>query len=214
MQMRHLHRLVRRATRWLLRHRPLDGSVADETARYQGAMDKLLHTGLQWLPEARQAETQESIDHLVTQGVEAKAATRIHVGLAFNQLIAIAEVAQVSQRKLDEVTGLFVEVGEQLRLTPFAQLVNQISVSNNWEALAREAFRDDLNATQQRIASVLAQQKGKPDALVTEMLTQLETDCARWMTTIDQLSQALEVSYPMLSVALRELKAIEARVTE
>ena len=59
-----------------------------------------------------------------------------------------------------------------------------------------------------------SQQKGKPDALVTEMLTQLETDCARWMTTIDQLSQALEVSYPMLSVALRELKAIEARVTE
>ena len=214
MQMRHLHRLVRRATRWLLRNRPLEGPVADEIARYQGAMDELLHKGLKWLPETRQAETQQTINHLVEQGVEVNAATRIHVGLAFNQLIAIAEVAQVSQRKLIDITLLFVEVGEQLRLTPFAQLVNQIAVNNNWEALAREAFRDDLNATQQRIASVLAAQKGKPDALVATMLTQFETDCVRWMATIEQLTQSLEVSYPMLSVALRELKAIEARVTD
>jgi glutamate dehydrogenase len=214
MQMRHLHRLVRRATRWLLRNRPLEGSVADETARYQGAMDELLHKGPQWLPEAHAAEIQASAEHLVSQGVETAAATRIHVGRAFNQLIAIAEVAQVSRRKLKEVTALFVEVGERLQLTTFAKLVNQISVSNNWEALAREAFRDDLNATQQRIASVLAAKKGRPDDLVTHLLTQHETDCARWMTTIDQLGATLDVSYPMLSVALRELKTIEARVTE
>jgi hypothetical protein len=42
----------------------------------------------------------------------------------------------------------------------------------------------------------------------------LKPDCVRWMATIEQLTQSLEVSYPMLSVALRELKAIEARVTD
>ena len=211
-EMRHLHRLVRRATRWLLRNRPLDGPCADEVERYQVPMHTLLKDGLSLLPEARAVAVQAEIDALVSQGVEASAAHTIRVGLAFNQLISIAEVAQVSGRKLMDVAQLFVGLGEQLGLLRFARLVNDLSVGNNWEAMAREAFRDDLNASQQRLAGALATRKGKPMVLVDEFLGAHQTDANRWLSMLDRLEGTVEVSYPMLSVAMRELKALEARI--
>ena len=212
MEMRHLHRLVRRATRWLLRNRPLTESCADEIGRYQDAMNSLLSEGLSLLPDSRQEAVKAEIQALVEQGVEPQAAHRIRVGLAFTQLISIAEVTQVSGRKLMDVASVFVNLGEHLGLLRFSRLVNTLSVANNWEALAREAFRDDLNASQQRLAAALSMRKGKPDALVHAFLDEHRTDSDRWLSILDRLESTVEVSYPMLSVAMRELKALEARI--
>ncbi len=212
MEMRHLHRLVRRATRWLLRNRPLDLSCAEEIDRYKAAMRTLLDDGLTLLPSPRAEAVQAEINALIEQGVTRHAALTIRVGLAFNQLISIAEVAHVSGRKLMDVASLFVGLGEQLGLLRFARLVNDLAVANNWEALAREAFRDDLNASQQRLAHALSMMKGKPDLLVSQCIEAHQVDGDRWLTILDRLESTVDVSFPMLSVAMRELKALEARV--
>ena len=52
--MRQLHRLVRRATRWILRNRRLDQSVSDEIGHFKEAMQVLIEEGASVLPVENQ----------------------------------------------------------------------------------------------------------------------------------------------------------------
>lgn len=210
--MRQLHRLVRRATRWILRNRRLDQSVADEIGHFQSAMQELIQEGASVLPLEAQASIQTQVASWVEQGLEPSTAAALAVGHAYNQLISIAEVAMEHQRPLMEVAAIFVALGETLGLNRFAQRINAIEVHSNWEALAREAFRDDLNATQQRMADALSNADGDPAALVQGMIDGHQEALDRWLTLLAQIEHAFQLSYPMVSVAMRELKALELEV--
>ncbi|MCY1542607.1 NAD-specific glutamate dehydrogenase [compost metagenome] len=81
-------------------------------------------------------------------------------------------------------------------------------MENNWQALAREAFRDDLDWQQRAITvSVLQMVEGPADIeeRVVVWLEQHRRLVERWKTMLGELRAATATDYAMYAVANREL---------
>ncbi|OFC27630.1 hypothetical protein AN467_30445 [Pseudomonas aeruginosa] len=81
-------------------------------------------------------------------------------------------------------------------------------MENNWQALAREAFRDDLDWQQRAITvSVLQMQDGpkEVEARVGLWLEQHLPLVERWRAMLVELRAASGTDYAMYAVANREL---------
>src|SRR5690606_18879359 len=146
-----LMRLGRRATRWFLRSRRenLDaardvGHFAPRVAELAGRLDALLEGPAreQWL--ARH-------ESLVEAGVPQELARVVAGTSHLYTLLPIIEAADVTGKDASEVATAYFAVGGALELSWYLQQITSLPVENNWQALAREAFRDDLDWQQRAI---------------------------------------------------------------
>ncbi|MNE55793.1 NAD-specific glutamate dehydrogenase [compost metagenome] len=81
-------------------------------------------------------------------------------------------------------------------------------MENNWQALAREAFRDDIDLQQRAITISVLQMDDAPedmDARVALWLDQHRVMVVRWRAMLDELRAAIGTDYAMYAVANREL---------
>jgi glutamate dehydrogenase len=53
------------------------------------------------------------------------------------------DISQTCGEKLATVVKVYYAVGEELQLNWLGKMINQLRVSNNWQALARESYLDD-----------------------------------------------------------------------
>ena len=84
-----------------------------------------------------------------------------------------------------------------------------LPVETNWQALARESFRDDLDSQQRAITVSLSQMADAPENLdgrVQLWLEQREYQVERWRRMLVELRSASSVDYAMYAVAGRELQ--------
>ena len=83
-----------------------------------------------------------------------------------------------------------------------------MTVENNWQALAREAFRDDIDWQQRAITiSVLQMGEGEQD-VETRLALWMEQNQAmveRWRAMLVDIRAASGTDYAMYAVANREL---------
>ena len=103
----------------------------------------------------------------------------------------------------------FFAVGSKLDLTWYLQQISSLPVENNWQALARESFRDDLDSQQRAITVSVLQMDGTPedlDALVQSCLEQRQYQVERWRRMLAELRSGSGVDYAMYAVAGRELQ--------
>ena len=90
----------------------------------------------------------------------------------------------------------------------YLQQITSLPVENNWQALAREAFRDDLDWQQRAITvSVLQMAEGPADIeeRVGVWLDQHRRLVDRWKVMLGELRAATNTDYAMYAVANREL---------
>jgi glutamate dehydrogenase len=83
-----------------------------------------------------------------------------------------------------------------------------LPVENNWQALAREAFRDDLDWQQRAITVSVLQMADGPqeiEARVALWLEQHHRLVERWKLMLAELRAATGTDYAMYAVANREL---------
>lgn len=102
----------------------------------------------------------------------------------------------------------FFAVGSKLDLTWYLQQISSLPVENNWQALAREAFRDDIDLQQRAITiSVLKMQDapGDVEERLDLWLEQHEVMVKRWRAMLDEIKAATGTDYAMYAVANREL---------
>ncbi|MNJ71745.1 NAD-specific glutamate dehydrogenase [compost metagenome] len=80
-------------------------------------------------------------------------------------------------------------------------------MKNNWQALAREAFRDDLDGQQQAITVSLLQTPGSEnlEARLHAWMEQRKVMVKRWRNMLAELRAATGSDYAMYAVASREL---------
>ena len=62
------------------------------------------------------------------------------------------------------------------------------------------------------MADALSNAEGDPSMLVQGMIDGHQDALDRWLKLLVQIEQAFQLSYPMVSVAMRELKALELEV--
>jgi glutamate dehydrogenase len=193
-----------RATTWFLRSRRLAEPLDRTAARFAPAMKQVLDfiaaapVGAAW--RAPIAERQQALE-----------ANRVPAGLALQVAAAetslaaldIAEIADSAQQPLADVAASYFAVGDLLGLARLRAQVSALPADGYWQGMAKSALADDLAGLQRQIAA---------DALKAGGAASWETAqsvaIARARRMLAELADHRQADLAMLSVALRELRAL------
>ncbi|HJE71589.1 NAD-glutamate dehydrogenase domain-containing protein, partial [Pseudomonas oryzihabitans] len=107
-----------------------------------------------------------------------------------------------------EVAATWFAAGDVLDLAWYQQQLNQLPVANAWQALAREAFRDEVDVQQRTITIAmlnLSEAPSDPEARLSLWLERHRSAVERWRGLLVDLRNASGQDYAMYSVASREL---------
>ena len=201
-------RRMRRATRWFLRNRrgylSPEKEVAEFAAPVQDMIERLPEIACGASKDAWQAE----YDKLVEQGVPPKLASKSALPTFLYTPLNIVESAQQSSADPNEVARVYFALGDELGLQWFSTQINDLNVETYWQAMAREAFRDDLESQMRTLAAAIIRLSG--DSLdtsetINRWMRQHDILISRWRSMITELQGAPGTDFAMFSVALREL---------
>ncbi|HKS12289.1 MAG TPA: NAD-glutamate dehydrogenase [Pseudomonas sp.] len=203
-----LMRLGRRATRWFLRSRRNEQDAGRDVAHFG---PKIAQLGLK-LDELLEGPTrdrwQARYQGFVQAGVPELLARMVAGTTHLYTLLPIIEASDVTGQDPAQVAKAFFAVGSALDLAWYLQEISNLPVENNWQALAREAFRDDIDLQQRAITISVLQMSDAPedmDARVALWLEQHRVMVERWRAMLDDLRNATGTDYAMYAVANREL---------
>ncbi|CAI8861952.1 NAD-specific glutamate dehydrogenase [Pseudomonas sp. IT-P74] len=203
-----LMRLGRRATRWFLRARRNEQNAARDVAHF-GPHLKELGLKLDELLSGEIRETWQSrYQAYVEAGVPELLARMVAGTSHLYTLLPIIEASDVTGQDPAEVAKAYFAVGSALDITWYIQQISALPVENNWQALAREAFRDDVDWQQRAITiSVLQQGDGTQDVetRLSLWMAQHESMIERWRVMLVEIRAASGTDYAMYAVANREL---------
>jgi glutamate dehydrogenase len=203
-----LQHLVRRATRWFVRNRRAELDCELELERFTDELASIISKQEKVLSGAPKELWEEVCNGYQEAGVPVTLAKLLAGARSLYSSLGIIEVAAETDLTTDKVAQIYFALGEQLQLDWLSQQLNKLQVENYWQALAREAFRDDLEWQQRALVSNAL--TGKPKAAtVTTIVDQWSEDNAwlvdRWRNVLAELKNADKKEYAMYTVALREL---------
>jgi glutamate dehydrogenase len=207
--MSRLMKLVRRASRWFLRNRRLDMTVASEVDIFKSNVDDVRNNLSTLLKGKTQENWQERFDGYMEQGVPETLSNLAAGASSLFAALGIIEASQQTERPVERVAEAYFCVGETLSLNWFLEQINNLEANTHWQVLAREAFRDDMDWQLRSLTvSVLGTDEGN-DVPVSELMEQWRTAhphlMSRWQRMLDELRASDKAEYAMYSVALREL---------
>ena len=207
--MEELMRLGRRATRWLLRNRRSELDLARDVAHFAPCVRELTANLEELLEGPAREACQLRREELAQAGVPAELARRLAGCSHLYTLLPIIEAADVTGQPPMRVAACYFGVGAELELGWYLQQLNALPVENNWQALARESLRDDLDWQQRAITIAVLQMADGPleiDNRLTLWLAQNQPLVARWRNLLAELRAASASDYAVYAVANRELQ--------
>ncbi|NVK41983.1 MAG: NAD-glutamate dehydrogenase [Oceanospirillaceae bacterium] len=206
--MHDLQHLARRATRWFVRNRRGTLDCASEAEAF-GSQVMRTATKLGDLMVGQPREAWESAHaRYVEAGVPARLASLVAATRSLYSILGMSEVAAERKQKMGRVVRAYYALGQELELHWFSDLLEDLSVENYWQALAREAFRDDLDWQHRALVSSLlaGARPGQPMAqLIADWLDRNRAQVERWRYLLTELRSAERSEYSMYTVAIREL---------
>jgi glutamate dehydrogenase len=203
-----LMRLGRRATRWFLRSRRNDLDAARDVAHFAPRVEALAMRLDELLEGPAREQWLARFQAYMEAGVP-EVLARVVAGTShLYTLLPIIEASDVTGQEPARVAAAYFAVGGSLELSWYLQQITSLPVENNWQALAREAFRDDLD-WQQRAITVSVLQMADAPADIEERagmwLEQHRRLVDRWKLMLSELRSATTTDYAMYAVANREL---------
>jgi glutamate dehydrogenase len=203
-----LMRLGRRATRWFLRSRRNELDAARDVAHFAPKIVQLASQLDDLLEGPAREHWLARYQAFVEAGVPPELARMVAGTSHLYTLLPIIEAADVTGQDAAEVAVAYFSIGSRLELSWYLQQINALAVESNWQALAREAFRDDLDWQQRAITVSVLQMKDGAKAIeqrVDDWLQQHSAAVARWKAMLAELRAATIADYAMYAVANREL---------
>ncbi len=203
-----LNRLVRRGTRWFLRHR-IGSMDVEEVIKHFTPKMRLVKEGLH---HALQGSSEEYLleftKELMAENVpEETALITAQMGAMFSAL-DIVDAAISHNIPVENVTITYYAVGARLELGWFREQIKLHPVANHWDSLARAAIRDDLDRQQRNLTvAIMMMQPDVHDveAQIDAWMAQHKVMLDRWRHMIAELKTLTKREFTMYSVALREL---------
>ncbi|WP_370260042.1 NAD-glutamate dehydrogenase [Idiomarina sp.] len=204
-----VRRMVRRATRWFLRHRntKLNG-IQEHIDFYMPAFDDLRKNCLSYMNEDEATVIQKSIDRYVEQGLPKELAQEVASLSTVFSAMDIAEIADDTKQSYQTVGNMYFYLGARLNLHWFLNQINNQPVANHWQALARAAFREELDWQQRALTLVVlksASDIGEPLEMLDDWMEQNESLLQRWQSMLSDFRTTKSHEFAKFSVALREL---------
>jgi glutamate dehydrogenase len=210
-------KLAERATRWLLRnrHTPLDiertvGFFTDGIAGLAGNLPDLVQG------RDHDALLRATAD-LGAAGVpDALAATVAGLKELFSGL-DIVEVATSLHRPVEEVAAVYFVLGDVLRLDWLRDRITALPRADRWQALARQALRDDLYRQHGALTARVLEESG-PRTSTTPARRPVEAwmnrngaRVRRYLSAAEDIQAGGVEDVTTLSVAMREVRDLMPR---
>ncbi|MBL0141154.1 MAG: NAD-glutamate dehydrogenase [Betaproteobacteria bacterium] len=204
-------RLVLRATLWFLRRRREQLPIAQVLGVFQPGL-AAFRAGLPAILSAVDRDSFEATAaRLSGQGVPLELA-RSMAGLdALYSVLDTTEVARETERPLEAIAQLHFALAGDLELHWFAERITALPTDTPWQALARNALRDDLASQQRLLTTCVARlSPGSPDpaAMIAAWKDRYAQPIARLAAMRDELKRAGPLDLAVLSVLLRELRGL------
>ncbi|KAA0875761.1 NAD-glutamate dehydrogenase [Nitrincola tapanii] len=205
--MERLQYLVRHATRWFIRNRRGELDCEQEQQRFYQPLKQMgQELGELLCGEPRQEWEAVYERYREAQVPEALAKLMAGVSYLFPAL-GVIEVALENEVSLRRAAEAFYAIGERLELHWFAQQLNRLEVDTYWQALARDAFRDDLDWQQRALMTTLLRypEEQPIQHQIDQWVAQNQPLLERWDRVLVDLKNAKNQDYAMYTVAVREL---------
>ena len=112
---------------------------------------------------------------------------------------------------VDATAACYFHVGTTVDLHWLREQINHLPRSNRWQALARTALREDLNARHRQLAAAVictSDREMAPAQRVEFWLDNQATRAKRSIEFVRSLKNEASIDHPMLSAALREVRSL------
>jgi glutamate dehydrogenase len=200
-----------RATLWFLRRRRERLPIAEVLAIFQPGLEAF-RSQLPAVLSAADRETYEAAAaRLAAKGVPQELA-RDMAGLdALYAVLDATEVARETGRPLEAVARLYFALAGDLELRWFAERITALPTDTTWQALARNALRDDLASQQRTLTTAvakLAPESAEPESMIAAWKERYAQPIARLSGMREELKRAGTPDLAVLSVLLRELRGL------
>jgi len=203
-----LIRLVKRSVRWVLRNRRHDLAPTNSIAEFRGGLEQLREIMRGMIQgkalEAYEARRQEYVD----AGVPEELAGAVAGTAQSYKALGIIQAASDTDSPLLDVAQLYFLLGARLELDWFGGQINNAKVDNEWQALARDTYMEDLEWQQRTLATGALRhicEKRDMLACLQRWEVQEETLVTRWQEMLTELHSTDSPDFAMYAVANREL---------
>jgi glutamate dehydrogenase len=204
-------RLVRRASRWLIKNHRTQLHASSLIDLYAERIQSLGSKLPALLPEALHDQWQAAKDELVEMGAPESLAETLSSCEYLYDFLGIISASNSLDTDITIVASSFFTLAERLDLDDFSEhLEKKMPTATHWQSLARESLRDDLEwqqrqLTQNMLGSIDACDADAVQAKVDDWLGEQEVLTARWKHMITELNSHNDGDISMLSIAIREL---------
>lgn len=201
-------RMLRRATRWILRN-PMKGKgIEDQVAFYKPAVKNLEENLEKYLVPSEIKEHEDQAEEYTTLGVPKAIADKIARLTSFYAGLDLAQVCDQMDKPFEVVARLYFVLGDTLSLHWFLKQITNQPVENHWQALARASFREDLDWQQRMLTAHILEgmEKGESAELGLETwMVEHAVSLGRWESIVAEFKVGTAHEFAKFSVALREL---------
>jgi glutamate dehydrogenase len=204
-------RLVVRSTLWFLRRRREKLPIAEVLAIFRptvAALRGVLPAALS--PDDRMAWNR-TVQRIGSAGVERGLAER-HASIeGLYAALDVTEVAIEHKKAPETIANLYFSLVGELDLRWVAEKISLLPTDTSWQALARNALRDDLASQQRALASTVAKlspEASDPARMLAAWKERYAPAIARLKAMTEELKRAKSLDLAVLSVLLRELRAL------
>jgi len=206
--MAELMSLMRRACRWLIRNRRSELNVTDNMDKFKKGIAQISKSLPSYLIGSSKETWVQKYETLKDQGVPDDIAEIVAGSSHLYAALGIIEAQDEGDGSLSVVANAYYILGNRLELIWFGQQINKLTPLTHWQALAREAFREDLDWQQRALTVGLLKLKGASQDIekrINVWMEQHEELVARWQHTLTEFKATEDAEFSMYSVALREL---------
>ena len=207
-------RMIRRATRWFLRHGDRSVPMQDYITYFKDDIKKLSDEVAVVLEKREERELNGIVRKYVKSGVPKDLAVKVtYLSTLFSGL-DIVEMAKLSGEDTMVVAEIYYKLGAKLELHWFLDQIVLQPVENHWQAFARSAFREELDWQQRGLTlAVLNLTSGdsNPEIRLKGWIKESRELIQRWQTMVADFKSTNSHEFAKFSVALRELLILVQR---
>lgn len=200
-------RLLRRISRWFLRNQRLRLNIAQSVKFYSQGVAELKKILPDVLGEEYRALYDLNFKKYNEMGISEQLARELTTTNGLFAAMDIIEIAQKQDLKVEMAAKAYFGLGEFLQLGWIRTQIIKHATENHWEALSREALRDDLDWQQRQLtANIIHDLKGDEfSACLNRWSEKNLALIERWQHVLTNLQSSSVLTYTMFFVAIREL---------
>lgn len=201
-------RLLRRISRWFLRSQRMRVNISKSVKLYSPGIHELKNA----MPAMQNAEFQTQyamyFEDYKAMGIPDVLSQELTTSRGLFAAMDIIEIANKLDINVSAAAEAYFGVGEFLQLGWIRTQIITHTTDNHWEALSREALRDDLDWQQRQLTASIACEHTKEEGFAVCLNRWSENHRGlidRWHHVLTSLQSSSALNYTMFFVAIREL---------